>query len=101
MDAYSAVRQAIENKQQIVADYHGHTREMCPHVLGTKNGKVQALFFQFGGGSNSGLPAGGEWRCIEIQQLSNVQVRVGDWHTGMGHTRPQTCVDRIDVEVAH
>jgi hypothetical protein len=95
---YNAVRGAIQNKQIVVADYRGYRREMCPHVIGLKNGRQQCLFFQFAGGSSSGLPPGGEWRCIPIEGLGNVMVKDGQWHTGAAHTRPQTCVDVVDVE---
>jgi hypothetical protein len=100
--SYELIRQAIINKQQVIADYHGYTREMCPHVLGTKNGRAQGLFYQFGGGSRGGLGLPGSadnWRCIIISDLRNVAVRDGEWHTGQRHSQRQTCVDRVDVEV--
>jgi hypothetical protein len=99
---YTIVRNAILNKQQVVATYKDHIREMCPHVIGTKNGREQALFYQFGGTSSSGAIVPGapqNWRCIPIEGLTNITVRVGDWHTGSNHTQPQTCVDDIDVEI--
>ena len=101
VDVYSLIRQAILDKQQVVATYQGHHRELCPHVIGTKTGRMQALFYQFGGSSNSGLgPAGsGEnWRCIPIDGLSDVSVKRGTWHTAPNHSRGQTCADVIDVE---
>jgi len=101
MDNYQLVRQAILSKQQVVATYNGYLREMCPHVVGTKNGRRQALFFQFGGSSSSGLPPEGEWRCIPIDGLGDVSGRDGEWRTGSSHTRPQSCVDGVDIEVAH
>jgi hypothetical protein len=82
----------------VVATYNGHVRELCPHVLGTKNGRRQALFFQFGGGGSKPLAPGGDWRCIPIDGLTDVTVRDGPWHTGSGHSEPETCVDEIDVE---
>jgi hypothetical protein len=97
-DVYSIVRQAIIDKEQIVADYQAYHREMCPHVIGTKEGRRQALFFQFAGESSSGLPPGGEWRCIPVEGLANVSARPGEWQT-TSHTQPQTCVDVVDVEV--
>ena len=102
--AYNLVRQAILNKQQVTAVYDGHYREMCPHVIGLKNGREQALFYQFGGTSSSGLaPVGSfaNWRCIPIAGLSEVSVRDGDWHSYSPHTQQQTCVDIVDVEVDH
>lgn len=98
---YAIVRQAIIAKQQVVAMFADHPREMCPHVIGTKNGRHQALFFQFGGSGTSELPPGGEWRCMPIDGLSDVSARNGQWYTGASHTRPQSCVDAVDVEVAY
>ncbi|TWH64751.1 hypothetical protein LX59_02098 [Azomonas agilis] len=99
---YEIVRNAIANKEIIIATYQNHVREMCPHVIGRKNGREQALFYQFGGTSSSGpiVPdSPGNWRCIPIQGLSDVSSRAGTWHTGTNHSRPQTCVDEIDLEV--
>lgn len=99
---YDIIRQAIINKEQVTATYQGRIREMCPHGIGTKNGHEQALFYQFGGSSSSGLGSPGSpdnWRCIPISGLSDVSTKEGKWHTGPNHSRPQTCVDDIDVEV--
>ena len=100
MNIYSLIKQAIIHKDQVIATYNGHRREMCPHVIGRKGGRQQALFFQFAGGRSSGLPAGGEWRCIPVDRLTDVVVRPGPWHTGTSHTQEQTCVDVVDAEVA-
>ena len=102
VDNYALIRAAILNRQQVVATYRGQRRELCPHVLGTKHGRRQALFYQFGGGSRSGLGppgAGSNWRCIPVDELRDVAVRDGAWHTANDRAWPQTCVDRIDVEV--
>jgi len=95
---------AIQQKLIVTADYQGRVRIMCPHIVGYKDSKngqeLNALFFQFAGESRSGLPPGGEWRCIHLNQLSNVSVTPGTWHTAPDHSRPQTCVDEIIAEVA-
>jgi len=104
MSAYSLIRQAILNKQVVVASYNGYRRQMCPHVLGMKNGREHALFYQFAGGSSSGLgPPGSRnnWRCVFVDELTDVQVVDGTWHTAPNHSRPQSCVGEIDVEVAY
>lgn len=101
---YTIIRNAILKKQQIIATYSGHVREMCPHVIGTKNGREQALFYQFGGTSSSGAiisDSPKNWRCIPIDGLSNVSAKTGTWHTGGNHSQDQTCVDDIDVEVTY
>lgn len=100
-DTYSIIRQAIEDQKQVIATYGGRVREMCPHAIGTKDGREQAIFFQFAGESSKGLPAGGEWRCLAIEGLSDVSVRDGAWQTDSNHSQPNTCIDEIDIEVAH
>lgn len=101
-DTYNLIRQAILDKQQVVADYRGHRREMCPHTIGTKNGREQALFLQFAGGSSSGLRSPEDnWRCIHIDLLTNVSTRAGEWYTADNHSQQQSCVGVIDVEVAY
>jgi len=95
---YQMIRQAIIDKDIVVAAYHGYVREMCPRVLGTKRGRLQSLMYQFAGGSSSGLEPDGSpanWRCVIVEELSNVSTRrsKGEWHTASDYSRPQTCVD--------
>lgn len=102
MSAYSIIRQAILDKHQIVAMYKGYRREMCPHVIGLTDGKQHALFYQFGGESSSGLDPKGSpnnWRCMFVEDLTNVSSHPGPWHTAPNHSRPQRCVAQVDVEV--
>ncbi len=101
-NTYTIVRQAILDKDIVVATYHEFVREMCPHVIGTKNGREQALLYQFEGGSSSGLSPDGSpdnCRCLFIDELSKVSTKKGAWHTAPNHSRPQTCVGEIDAEV--
>lgn len=77
---------------------------MCPHVLGWKNGREQALFYQFGGDSSRGLDPDGSpknWRCLFLDELTILEVREGSWRTAPNHSRPQVCVDEIAAEVAY
>jgi hypothetical protein len=105
MTVYEIIRDAILNRKIVVATYRGRLRVMCPHTLGTKRGRQQALFYQFAGESSTGLGPDGDpenWRCMFLDELSNVASRetaTGEWHTAPNHSRPQTCVDQIDVEV--
>ena len=88
------------NKRQVRATYQGRLREMCPHALGTKNGRPQALFFQFAGESNRGLQPGGDWRCLPLDGLTDVSLHRGPWYSDDRYRQTQTCVDEIDVAVA-
>ena len=102
MSNYDLIKDAILNKRQIFAFYKEFPSEMCPHTLGWKHGKQQCLFYQFGGKSSSGVTipeSGKNWRCISVDMLENVTVHDGEWHTSRNHSRRQTCIDQIDVEV--
>jgi len=98
------LRQAIIEKNVVIANYRGHTREMCPHMIGKKNNRTQALLYQFAGGSDSGLKPDGSpsnWRCLRIGELSQVSVRksAGEWHTASNYSTIQTCVGEVDVKI--
>ena len=102
--SYEVIKQAIINKSSISATYQGYYREMCPHVIGTKNGRQQALFYQFGGESSSGHispNSKANWRCMPVDELSNVQATNQGWHTVDSHSSTQSCVDMIDVETGY
>jgi hypothetical protein len=68
-------------------------------LLGHSQGKEKALTFQFGGGSKSGLPPGGEWRCLFLARIRVATLRDGPWHTGSDHRQHQGCVEEVDLDV--
>ena len=97
MDAYQVLAEAITGKQRVVARYHDEERIFSPHALGRKRGVAHVLVFQFAGGSQSGLPPGGEWRCLNLDELSDIRLEPGDWHTAANVFNPQSCLDEIEV----
>ena len=103
MSTYAIVRQAIIDRHQIVGIYGGFYRELCPHLIGTKNGKEQALFFQFAGETSDGGiadPSSSQnWKCMQLSKFTKVEARPGPWYTADNHTKPSTCVDSIDIQV--
>ena len=100
-EIYEILRVAAVRRQAVTAIYDGLPRLLCPHVSGRKSGRLHALFYQFGGSSNSGLPVTpegvGDWRCLAVERLSQVELRAGDWHTEPRSPR-QTCIDEIDFD---
>jgi hypothetical protein len=99
---YNLIRQAMLQRAPISGVYKGCIRRMCPHTLGTKRGREKVLCYQFGGESRSGLaPDGspGNWRDIFVDELEDVRLQPGDWHTGPAPEHPQLAVDEIDLEV--
>jgi hypothetical protein len=102
---YQLIEKAIKEKKQITATYGGHYRELCPHTLGkNKDGHLQCLCYQFGGSSSSKRITPGSthnWRCMELDKLSNVKLREGAWFSAPNHSRPSNCLEIIYVEVEH
>jgi hypothetical protein len=96
---YQVFEQAMRQRKQVVCTYGGFRRELCPIVLGHSAGEEKALTFQVGGESKSGLPLGGEWRCLFLSKVSHATLRDGLWKAGDGHSHPQGCVEDVDLDV--
>ena len=102
MNTQQILEIAIQEKKQVSATYKGLRREMCPHALGFKKGKLHCLFYQFGGDSSSGIIVPGSpnnWRCIDVTGLSDVVTQIGPWHTANNHSRGNHCIDTLLIEV--
>jgi hypothetical protein len=95
---YALFAEAIRHRKQILCMYDGYARALCPIILGHSDGEEKALTFQFGGDSRSGLPRGDEWRCLFLSKVTHAELRDGAWFTGSGHTRPQGCVEDVDLD---
>ncbi len=89
MDPHTILAEAISTRQQVSARYNDKTRTFSPHALGTKRGVPHVLVFQYAGGSQSGLPPGGEWRCLEVDRLSDIRLEAGPWRTAPTSSIPR------------
>jgi hypothetical protein len=96
---YALFEQAMIMRKQVFCMYDGYPRELCPIILGHSQGQEKALTYQFGGKSKSGLPPRGEWRCLWLSKISNIQLRDGPWRSGSNHSQPQDCVEIVDLDV--
>jgi hypothetical protein len=96
---YELFAQALLGRQQVVCLYDGYRRELCPIILGHTKGEEAALVYQFAGESRSGLPPGGEWKCLRLAKASDVRLREGPWFAGTSHQRAQACVEVVDLDV--
>ena len=90
---------AILDRQQVTLSYNGQYREVCPYILGHKDGRETVLVFQFGGGSARSGTVRGEWRCFYLSEVGNAQVRDGPWHGDAAHRTTQSCVDDVYIDV--
>jgi len=97
--SYELFAKALVERKQIVCFYDGYQRELCPVILGHSKGQEAALVYQFAGKSRSGLPPGGQWKCLRLAKTSDVQLREGPWFAGSSHQRAQACVEVVDLDV--
>ena len=96
---YALFEQAMRLRKPMFCMYGGFPRELCPIILGHSQGEEKALTYQFAGESSSGLPRGGQWRCLWLSKVCDIQLREGPWISGTGHTQPQACVEIVDLDV--
>ena len=100
MSKYDILKEALLARRQVMGVYHGLSRAFCPHALGWKNGLAHCWAYQFGGRSKSGTPRPGgvrNWRCFVVDDLSELEVRDGEWFSAPDRDRQQNCIDSIDV----
>jgi hypothetical protein len=92
----------VESRRPISAAYHDRPRLFCPHRLGRNSkGERRVLCYQYGGESESGLGPPGSasnWRCIALEELSQVKLLHGPWRTAPNHSRPARCIVDVDID---
>lgn len=97
-DTFRLFHRAILNRLQVVMRYRGELREICPHVLGHKDGRETVLAYQFGDkGKRGGSIA--NWRCFDLAEIQSPAVREGPWHGSSGHRSKQRCVEAVYIDV--
>ena len=97
--AYRLFARAMSDRKQVVCEYDGYRRELCPIILGHSKKEEKALTFQFGGESKTGLPPEGEWKCLFLEKVTEVRLREGPWRAGARHSQAQRCVEEVDLDV--
>ena len=82
--------------------YHGLPRLFCPHRLGrNKRDEFRVLCYQYDSESERGLRPPGSpanWRCIALEELSEVELLQGRWRTAPNHSRPASCIVNADID---
>jgi hypothetical protein len=96
---YELVALAIAERTQVLCLYRGYPRALCPAILGHTKGREYTLAYQFAGESSSGLPSEGQWKCLRVAEMRDVELRRGKWYSGTQHRERQTCVEVVDLDV--
>jgi hypothetical protein len=90
----------MAGRHQIVCEYDGLRREICPVILGHSGEEEKALVFQFAGETSNGpIRPPGEWKCLRLAGVGKAEMREGPWHTGERHSAAQACVKQVDFDV--
>lgn len=98
-ETYRLFEQAMLQRKQVVCTYNGRRRVVCPVILGHSQGRERALTYQLAGGSNSReLPREGDWKCLTLSNISEIQLRDGPWYSGDNHKQPSRCVEIVDLD---
>lgn len=100
--AHAQIRYAIVHRRPIAALYRGRRRLLCPHLLGwSRHRRLHVLCYQYGGDSESGLKPtpSDNWRCLAVESLSHVELLDSLWQTAENHSRPQTCIEQVELDV--
>ena len=99
---YWAVYNAVKKRQPVSGVYHGLPRLFCPHRLGrNRKNELRVLCYQYGGESESGLGPPGSpanWRCIVLEELSEITPLPEPWQTAPNHSRPASCIVDADID---
>jgi len=96
---YRLIARAMSERKQVLCVYDGFPRAVCPVMLGHTQGQERALTYQFAGGASRGLPPGGQWKCLNLAKMTDVELRSGQWHDGASHKMPQYCIDDVDLDI--
>jgi hypothetical protein len=89
---------AIENRMPLLCRYQGHSREICPIILGESDGQEKALVRQTGGRTSKGPLRKPNWKCFNLSEIADVQLHDGAWQTGERHQQAQSCVKIVDYD---
>jgi hypothetical protein len=93
------VREAIRDRNPLAGRYHGDDRWLSPSARGRRYGESHLLAFQTAGGSESGLPKEGQWRCLRAEDLESVHPAPGPWRTAENLLAARSGLDGIDLVV--
>lgn len=96
---YRLFREAIRTERQVFCTYDGHRRELCPVILGLRQGEERVLAYQIGGTSSQGLPSEGDWKCLKLSRIEGAALHDGLWREGPGHAAEQRCVEEVELDI--
>lgn len=100
-DISAALSRAISERRLVTFTLHGLARRAEPHDLGIVKGVAKLFFYQVGGASRSGPPAGWRWAIVdEIEDLHLLEERFsGARESGARHVEWDRLLASVSREV--
>jgi len=93
---WALLEQALLERRAIQAAYHGRTRLLSPHALGTKNGRAKVLAYQ--ADDHAADPAQ-QWRSLFVDELQDAVITDQPWRTAPNYTPHTSGIDALDVHI--
>ena len=95
------LEQAIRERRCVTGCYKDGERHFAPHAIGFKSDGTPAAFVvQYGGETSSELSPRGQWRCLDLRDLSDLHLNDHRWRTLPNYSLVrQTCLDQIALAV--
>ena len=98
--AYLLVAKAMEQRRQLACLYQDRRRELCPVVLGWSDGREKLLAYQLGGESSRPLTTPEtRWRCLFLDDTSELSLASGWPEIAAMHRAGQSCVRDVDLDI--
>ncbi|MGH9177053.1 MAG: hypothetical protein ACRD0N_00665 [Acidimicrobiales bacterium] len=100
--AWDLLAEAITQRRCVEADYHGHARLLCPHLLGWKHGRARVLSYQAAGSTSRGSLSADRrqrWRWMFVDEIDGATMTDDPWQSADNYRPGGTGVETIAVAV--
>lgn len=97
-EAFILFHRAILDRLQVTMRYKGALRQVCPYILGHRDGRETLLAYQFAGASTGAGSIPG-WRCFSLSEIEAPVANKGPWHGAALHRKRQRCVETVYIDV--
>jgi len=95
---WALLEQALLERRAIQAAYHGRTRLLSPHALGTKNGRAKVLAYQ---ADDHAADPTQQWRSLFVDELHDAVITDQPWGTPPPTTRPTPAASTSSTSTSH
>jgi len=98
--AFVAMRDAILRRKPLRLNYKGRDLVVCPYILGHTLQEERALVLAVDGIGRQTRPERGEWMCLRLANVKDIEVLDQPWIEQPYLGRIQRCVDSVHLDAA-